>query len=856
MNNFFKLDYRFRWVFCQLEALRGCYPQGLRRALDQLPETLDATYERTLLGIDKAKQRCAYHLFQCLSVSIRPLRVEELAEILAVLLDTGEDSEYNVDWRPEDAQQAVLSTCSSLITVVNVGGSSVVQFSHFSVKEFLTSSRLANAGEHLSHFHILPHSAHAILARALLSVLLNLGENVDKIAVENHPLAIYAARYWVEHANFEGVSSTIQDLMERLFDRGSPHFATWVWLYDIDRPWEGHMATSRPKRPMASPLYYAAQCGFRSLVEDLARTDPGDVKARGGSHSTPLHAALAKRDVNTALALLEHGADVNSLNYTGRSPLHAASMNGHCDVVEFLLEHQANVDIQQSDGSSRTPLHLATQIRDLEVCRVLRKYGADLDKRTEDSHTTPLHFASWYGNLEIAHFLIEQGANTKSKDLYGDIPLHYASLRGHLDLVEMFLEGGADIDARNADEKTPLDLASRDGHLQVARFLIERGANVNCWDKRGWTPLHSAARYGHLDVVRLLLDLGVEVEFRNGGHGADTNVQNADLWAPLHLASAHGHLTVAELLVDRGAEVDLRNEDQRTPLHLASQYGELEVARLLVKRGSNVNCQDNQGWTPTHSAASEGHLDVVKLLLDSGADMDRRDRNDKSAFDTALEYGNHSVGGFLARHEGDLGTGLGDFRGSTSLEAESQNSLPQIEVVEPQMDSSHDEDVADEEGTSLLDASWNGRIGEIKRLLDRGADVDERDQLIHTPLHLVSWNGMHEIAEILIGYGADVNSRDIYGWTPLHMAARYGHVNIAQLLLDNGADVNATQKDYETPLHIASMNEHFDIVQFFLERGANVQSRNASGRTPSQEASIRGDREIVQLLSEYGVGGA
>ena len=157
--------------------MRGCYPQGLRCALDQLPETLDATYERTLLSIEKAKQRYACYLFQCLAVSIRPLRVEELAEILAVLLDTGADSEYHVDWRPEDAQQAVLSTCSSLITVVNVGSSSVVQFSHFSVKEFLTSSRLANAGEHLSRYHILPHSAHAILARASLTVLLNLVTN-------------------------------------------------------------------------------------------------------------------------------------------------------------------------------------------------------------------------------------------------------------------------------------------------------------------------------------------------------------------------------------------------------------------------------------------------------------------------------------------------------------------------------------------------------------------------------------------------------------------------------------------------------------------------------------------------------
>ena len=286
--------------------MRECYPQALRRALDNLPETLDATYERTFLGIKKTKREYAYRLFQCLLVAIRPLRVEELAEVLAVLLDTGEDSEYHADWRPEDAQQEVLSTCSSLITITNLDGSSVVQFSHFSVKEFLMSSRLADAGEPLSRYHTLPHSAHSVIARACLNVLLSLGDQVDQSVVENHPLALYASRYWVDHAKCEGVSSSILDLMDRLFDPKKPHFATWIWLYDIDRPWEGHMTTERPKELTATPLYYASLCGFRNLVEYLATTRPSDIKARGGVYDTPLHAACIKRELDTARTLLEH----------------------------------------------------------------------------------------------------------------------------------------------------------------------------------------------------------------------------------------------------------------------------------------------------------------------------------------------------------------------------------------------------------------------------------------------------------------------------------------------------------------------------------------------------------------------
>ena len=138
---------RFRWVFCQLETLRHCFPAAIRQSLDTLPETLDETYEQILLGIEKAKRSSACRLFQCLTVAVRPLRVEELAEVLALRFDPGQSAEYRADWRPEDSHEAVLTACASFVTVVSVNGSQVVQFSHFSVKEFLTSDRLATAGQ-------------------------------------------------------------------------------------------------------------------------------------------------------------------------------------------------------------------------------------------------------------------------------------------------------------------------------------------------------------------------------------------------------------------------------------------------------------------------------------------------------------------------------------------------------------------------------------------------------------------------------------------------------------------------------------------------------------------------------------
>ena len=84
-------------------------------------------------------------MLQCLMVALRPLRVEELAELLAFeFKGQGTVPKYRTDWRPNDQVEAILSTCSSLISIVDDNDFQVIQFSHFTVKEFLMSNRLGD----------------------------------------------------------------------------------------------------------------------------------------------------------------------------------------------------------------------------------------------------------------------------------------------------------------------------------------------------------------------------------------------------------------------------------------------------------------------------------------------------------------------------------------------------------------------------------------------------------------------------------------------------------------------------------------------------------------------------------------
>jgi hypothetical protein len=118
-----------------------------------LPATLDETYERTLREIEKPNWESARLLLFCVTVASRPLRVEELAEILAFDFKPGTIPKFHEDWRLQNPVKAILSACPTLLSVVDVTTgretSRVVQFAHFTVKEFLTSSHFAKKQDNI-----------------------------------------------------------------------------------------------------------------------------------------------------------------------------------------------------------------------------------------------------------------------------------------------------------------------------------------------------------------------------------------------------------------------------------------------------------------------------------------------------------------------------------------------------------------------------------------------------------------------------------------------------------------------------------------------------------------------------------
>ena len=525
-------------MFCQIVYLRRCIPGRIRRALDELPETLDETYARTLKEIDKQNWEYAHRLFQCVAAASRPLRVKELAEFLAFDFEAGQIPTFLADWRPEDPTHTVLSTCSSFLAVVDVDGSPVIQFAHFSVKEYLTSERLAATKDTHSSYHVSMTSAHTTLVQACLGVLLHLDASITGEGLENFPLSEYATRHWVDHARFENVASTVHDGIKRLFDPSEGHLEVWVWIYDPEDNESRYLRSECPRKARASPLHYAAFCGMHDVATFLIVEHSQDVNARAFDKTeTPLHVASRRGHVELTRVLLEHGSDTEALDDQKRTPLLLASEKGHVEVARDLLERHANTEPR--DSTDCNALEWAMFRDHVEVASLLMEYGADVKAQDTDENM-PLYWALEWRKPAAAQALIRHGADVKALCKNNQTLLHRAEGE---EAARLLLEHGADANALDIKNRTPLHLASKEERVEVVRVLLEHGVNVNARDATNATPLHLAAKSAHAEISLLLLQ-----------YGSDVHARDDESQTPFMRAAAKMHDDIMQLLLEHGAE--------------------------------------------------------------------------------------------------------------------------------------------------------------------------------------------------------------------------------------------------------------------------------------------------------------
>ncbi|WP_264719450.1 MULTISPECIES: ankyrin repeat domain-containing protein [unclassified Wolbachia] len=137
----------------------------------------------------------------------------------------------------------------------------------------------------------------------------------------------------------------------------------------------------------------------------------------------------------------------------------------------------------------------------------------------------------------------------------------------------------------------------------------------------------------------------------------------------------------------------------------------------------------------------------------------------------------------------------------------------------------------------------------VEKLIERGADINAKNNHGATPLHWAALNQNVSIVEKLIEKGANVNEKNKYDNVPLHYAAFFnGCLGTAEKLIEKGANVNAKNNDGATPLHWAALHDNLQVAGLFINKRANVNAKDENGWTPLHTAAARGNLGVVKLI--------
>jgi ankyrin repeat protein len=108
-----------------------------------------------------------------------------------------------------------------------------------------------------------------------------------------------------------------------------------------------------------TPLHIAATCGNLGAIEPLLR-------------------AVLMGKVAAAERLVAAGANVNLADKFHTTPLHMAVMRKNLQMVKLLVESGADVNVSETSDGCMTPLFMAQTYKATAIAAYLRQHGAKL----------------------------------------------------------------------------------------------------------------------------------------------------------------------------------------------------------------------------------------------------------------------------------------------------------------------------------------------------------------------------------------------------------------------------------------------------------------------------------------------
>ncbi|KAK5720212.1 hypothetical protein LTR15_007485 [Elasticomyces elasticus] len=636
-----KADGMFRWVYCQLQLLkqsRSSKPSSIKAALRTLPKDLDETYERMLDRLVKDDRLHALILLRWLAYAKEPLSLEQLAEVSIVDPTNDPTADGVVAFGDRGGWEDTLDILAGFIVpesawcgdpynellrgestdesrdhfddaglIERITKNTKVRLAHFSVKEYLESSRMLTSDA--KALYLDPVKEHNFLAQSCLVYLMHYSSSSQKTSttqdLTTFPMLEYAARTWFDHAMLQECGSVEREVS---FLTSETQKRDWLFVYDpegsafskpfVPDPWDKLVG----RTGIGTALYYAALLGLESVVRQLLSLG-ADINAQGGNSGTALMVASYKGYPNIVRQLLQHRAKVNAQGEFFFNALHAASSKNHVEVVQLLLENGADVNAVVGGHA----LQSASEKGFTEVVQLLLEYGADVNTQGGKEYGNALQAAAYGGHIKIVRLLLQHQAKVNAQGGFYGNALQAASSMNRAEVVQLLLDYGANVnarfDARAELAETIKTLASRIASLSIRKPSLPPQPRSS-QHAQGEELVGNAVQAAYQACTAQ-----VSLE-----HPPDVYVHKS-VAANLQAAFWQGYRQGLQLSIDPKINVFPTSSLYGTALWAASRNGHTEIVQLLLGHGADINAQGHRG-TPLETASSHGHTAIVQLLLD------------------------------------------------------------------------------------------------------------------------------------------------------------------------------------------------------------------------------------------------
>ncbi|KAK3669911.1 hypothetical protein LTR78_010222 [Recurvomyces mirabilis] len=571
--------------------------------------------------------------------------------------------------------------------------------------------------------------------------------------------------------------------------------------------------------------------GFRSSLRDTWLTDfrtlTTDLKDIDTSGMSALHIA-AGIGANELVSMLVDRNGATALAWTnpqGLTALHVAALNDRASVVEALI--RAGADIEAGDGSAGTPLHMAALHGRVHTVGMLIARGANINAFGHDVGPV-INAAILSGCFETVKHVMSADVHFVVDCVTCPPPLSLSAGRSEPSLFRDILETGKEKWLQNGKLlDQAIIAASAGGPLESIRILLKFAHAYTSTMLQ--TAILSAAVENKWVVTRELL--GYVINDNVNGAWRETELEDTFYLAAvsreeqLDVLGQIWHLTQHDtsqgtkdyaayqatalrktrtvtwllevcsaspnasssrpstIVSQKSSSISGRN--YITILNAAAGSGNLILAENLIRRGAKMDGASNYAL---QLAARSGYIDVVNMLLDHYAAIDRKvpdsdDLNFSSgtALQAACEYGRLEVVDTLLRRGAD--SNLSGRILSRPLVVVTQDAkLEILKLLLAAPGTEPNVHGGESQGTPLIFAAANMSVEAVRLLLQKGADINAKDNLGDTALIMAAWKGDRECVEHLCDQGADVTYRSPHRGLASQVAANEHHADCENVL--------------------------------------------------------------------------